>query len=117
MEQGQRTRGADRIGLMHPDEVEGEVRPGQHDRRIVPVRDGRQGRGGALPLQRDQLAELVRGGWRRFRWSQLVAGGQQPGAPQTRRASGLSCCARPATRAGNARPCSRQGPNRARPVA
>ena len=59
MEQGQRSRGADRVRLMHPDEVEGEVGPGQHDRRIVPARDSGQRGGGPLPVQRHQLAELV----------------------------------------------------------
>jgi hypothetical protein len=85
MEQGQRPGGADRIGCMNPDEVEREVGPGQHDRGIVPGRTGRECGGSSLALQLDEFGELLRGRWRRLWRSQLVTGGQQPGAPRTRR--------------------------------
>ena len=114
MEQGQRPRGADRVRRVDPDEVEGEVRPGQDDRRVVPrARWSPASRRCVAPAA--QPARSARpGSVAPARRSQLVTGGQQPGAPgpgvDVRFGSG---CHGRGSAVGTPRTHSRQGPNRA----
>jgi hypothetical protein len=58
VEERKRAPRADWAGLVHLDEIEGQVSPGEDDCRVVPPNDGGGGDGGAPGLQVDQLGEL-----------------------------------------------------------